>query len=427
MILNRHIAPATELVDGIRAAEPEMVKLDNGIPVYLINSSMQDLVKIELLFDAGKWHENKPLVATFTNKMLREGTHTITSKALADRIDFYGAHLETSSDKDMGYVTLYCLNKHLKHTLPVLTDVIMNPSFPTEEVETLRQNKRQRFTVNKEKVRFLAKRQFNSLIYGSDHPYGKTFEMEDFDLINREDLMQFHESNYTAENCRIIAAGNIKSDFIPMLNEHFSQFRFGTSTEDGKETATAPKEQTGGKQKYHKADAVQSAIRIGRLLFNKTHEDYARMKILNTVLGGYFGSRLMTNIREDKGYTYGIGSAVVSLQQSGYFFISSEVGADVTGDALNEVYFEIDKLQQDLIPSDELSLVKNYMLGSFLRNLDGAFALSENYKGLLEYGLDYTFVNKFIDVIKIVTSEELRDLARKYLDKSQLTELTVGK
>lgn len=427
MTINRKKAPVTEFVGGISPVEPEVVRLDNGIPVYLINSSGQDLVKVELLIEAGKWYEDKPLVATFTNKMLKEGTTTMSSQDIADRIDYYGAHLETASDKDMGYVSLYSMNKHLEKTLPVLADVVMNPSFPDGELDTLKQNRRQRFIVNNEKVRFLAKRKFNTLIFGHDHPYGKSFEEEDFGNIERDDLIRFHKDHYITDKCKIIAAGKIRPDFIRMLNDRFTEF---PKTGKG-QTAPPP---IGAKppaaplhQKVDKKDAVQSAIRIGRILFNKTHPDYARLKVLNTVLGGYFGSRLMSNIREEKGFTYGIGSAVISLQHSGFFFISSEVGSSVTAEAVKEVYREIERLQQDLIPPEELDLVKNYMLGTFLRSLDGAFALSENYKGLLEYGLDYDYLQRFVEVIRSVTAEELRELAQKYLDIGSLTELTVGR
>lgn len=426
MKLNRHIQPATKFLDGLRPEEPELVTLDNGIPVYLINTPGQDIVKIELLFEAGKWFEPKPLIANFTNKMLKEGTQNLSSGEIADKIDFYGAHLEASSDKDMGYISLYTLTKHLEHTLPVLSDVIMHPTFPADDLETLKQNRKQRFTVNNRKVRFVAKRNFNAAIYGNAHPYGRIFGEDDFEKILREELVQFHKTHYSSRNCRIIAAGKIGPDFIHLLNKHFSDFNGESSLPEQKVGLNGlPKPDP--QVRIEKEDAVQSAIRVGRILFNKKHPDYGKMKILNTVLGGYFGSRLMTNIREDKGYTYGIGSALVSFQQSGHFFISSEVGSDVTEDALHEVYLEINKLQQDLIPADELNLVKNYMLGSFLRSLDGAFALSENYKGLLEYGLNYQYFQDFVDVIKSITSQELRDLAGKYLDKSSLTQLTVGK
>lgn len=426
MSLDRQIQPKVQFLDGIRPEEPEIVHLDNGIPVYLINTPGQDIIKIELLFEAGKWFENKVLTANLTNKMLKEGTKTKTSAEIAGKVDFYGAHLETSADKDMGYVSLYSLNKHLDNTLPILADVVMNSTFSEDELETLKQNRKQRFIVNNRKVRFVAKRKFNSALFGPQHPYGRVFDETDFGNIVREDVVGFQRNHYTASNCKIIAAGRIRPDFISLLNKHFSAF-YSNETSINRKSGLNGLPVPDNKIRIKKEDAVQSAIRIGRVLFTKKHPDYARMKVLNTVLGGYFGSRLMTNIREEKGYTYGIGSAVVSLQQSGYFFISSEVGADVTEDALREVYLEINKLQQDLVPDEELALVKNYMLGSFLRSLDGAFAMSENFKSLLEYGLDYNYYQGFIDAIKTVTSSEIRDLACKYLDKSKLTELTVGK
>lgn len=425
-MINRQKQPKIELVEGIRPTEPKVVYLDNGIPVYLIETKGQDIIKVELLFESGKWFEDKPLLSNFTNKMLKEGTTDLSSAGIADKIDFYGAHLETSSDKDMGYVSLYSLNKHLEQTLPVLADVVTSPLFPEEELETLRHRREQRFIVNNQKVRNVAKKEFNSLIYGAGHPYGKSIEKDDFGKISISDLKIFHKNYYTAANCKIIAAGKIRPDFIELLNKSFAGFN-GTKVEEAGQVKNDRQFPGNIKKKIQKEDAVQSAIRIGRVLFNKKHEDYARLKIMNMVLGGYFGSRLMTNIREEKGYTYGIGSAVVSLQQSGYFFISSEVGTDVTTDALKEVYHEINVLQQDLVPKNELSLVKNYTLGSLLRSLDGAFARSENYKGLLEYGLDYNYFQGFIDVVNSITSTEIRDLACKYLNPADLTELTVGK
>jgi zinc protease len=134
----------------------------------------------------------------------------------------------------------------------------------------------------------------------------------------------------------------------------------------------------------------------------------------------------MTNIREEKGYTYGIGSAIASLHHSGYFFITTEVGTDVTEEALREIYLEIEKLRQDKVSETELSLVVNYMMGSFLRSVDGAFSLADNLKGLLEYGLDFNYFDRYVDIIKTIRPEEIRDLAQKYLSGESLNQLTVG-
>ncbi len=424
--LNRNIQPDINLVDRISLVKPEMLKLDNGIPVYLIDTAQQDLVKIEFLFSAGSWYEPKKLVANFTNRMLKEGSKTMTSHQIADLIDYYGAHLETNSDKDMGYVALYSLNKHLDKTLPVLADIIQNPEFNPKELETLRQNRKQHFMVNNEKVRYLAKRKFNELIFGKGHPYGKVFSAKDFDHIYQDDLQDFHQQFYTAGNCRVIVAGKIPGQFLQLMNQHFGNFN-GSGIGDPASYDMEAHNPDSKKSHEVKKNAVQTAIRLGKVLFNKTHPDYVRLKVVNTILGGYFGSRLMSNIREDKGYTYGIGSALVSLHHSGYFFITSEVGSDVTQAAVREIYFEIDRLRQEKVSRQELDLVKNYILGSFLRSVDGAFAQADNFKSLLEYGLDYNYFNRYIEVVKSITPGEIRDLSQQYLDPESLRLLTVGR
>ncbi len=424
--LRRNIQPEINLIDTITIPGPEKVVLSNGIPVYLVNSGTQDIIKIEFIFNAGNWFEDKPMVARFTNKMLKEGTQNFTSLEIDQKIDFYGAHLETSVDFDMAYVLLYSLNKHLENTLAVFAEVIKFPVFPERELAILIQNQKQEFIINNEKVRYLARRKFNEQIFGKTHPYGRLFETNDFDTITREHLAAFHQHHYRLENCKILVAGKIPKNMVELLNHYFGQ-----KQDENPIIFTEPEisQFPVNNRLFHiiKDNAIQSAIRIGKVLFNKKHPDYLKLKVLNTVFGGYFGSRLMTNIREDKGYTYGIGSAIVSLQHSGFFSIASEVGAEVTRSAIDEIYNEIRILQQETIPETELNLVRNYMLGSFQRNVDGAFALSENIKSLLVYDLDQDFNREYIGIIKNITAEELRELAKQYLDIDSLTEIIVGK
>ncbi|MNR03395.1 Peptidase M16 inactive domain protein [compost metagenome] len=176
-----------------------------------------------------------------------------------------------------------------------------------------------------------------------------------------------------------------------------------------------------------KPEALQSAIRIGQLAINRKHKDFSGLQILNTVLGGYFGSRLMANIREDKGYTYGIGSGISSLQQAGYLFISTEVGADVCGAALTEIYKEIDLLKTTLIGEDELNLVRNYMLGSMLGSLENVFSHADKFKNIYFSGLDYDYYSRYIETVKTITAEELLALANKYFTTESFTEVVIGK
>ena len=176
-----------------------------------------------------------------------------------------------------------------------------------------------------------------------------------------------------------------------------------------------------------KGDALQSAIRLGKVAINRSHADFPGMQVLNTILGGYFGSRLMANIREDKGYTYGIGSALVSMKNAGYFFIASEVGADVCGSALDEIYKEINILKQDAVSTEELSLVRNYMLGSMLGSLENAMSHADKFKNIYFSGLGYDYYQNYIRTVKTINPEDLLGLASKYFNTDAFETVIVGK
>jgi predicted Zn-dependent peptidase len=422
--INRKIQPKTRFVETFSFPEPETFMLDNGIPVYQLSAGTQAITKIEFIFNAGSWFEEKPLVAKFTNKLLKEGTKSYSAAEIHETIDYFGAHLEVTSDKDMAYVTLYSLNRHLNHLLPVLREIILEPVFPEKELATRVQNKKQEFLINCEKVKYIARWKFNELIFGTSHPYGKFFEVDDFDQVTPSDLANFHKNHYTVNYCKIIVAGKIPADLTSSLNKLFGGYKNHEPLINNKPN---PIDYTNQHQVHIKKDkAIQSAIRIGKVFVNKTHPDYLKLKVVNTILGGYFGSRLMTTIREEKGYTYGIGSGISSMQHAGSFFISSEVGADVTKDAIEDIYSEIKILQEEKVPAKELDLVRNYMLGSLLRSMDGPFALAESIKSVIEYGMDIRYFKDFIDTIKNITAEEVRDLAQKYFERESLFELKVG-
>jgi zinc protease len=424
--VDRKISPAFKTVEKIEMIKAAEKRLRNSIPVYSINAGTQDLIKIEFLFSAGMYQQQLPLQAATVNAMLEEGTSKMTAAQIADAVDYYGAFLETGVSQDHASVTLYTLNKHLKATLPVIEQIIKDSTFPQHELDTHLQNKKQKFLVNSQKVATLARKRFSELIFGEKHPYGVNVKETDFDAISQGLLKDFYSKFYRANNCKIIVAGKVNDDLFSLLDNHFGANDWISTNELSVPTTTvlSAKER---EQLIYKEDALQSAIRIGKVMFNKTHVDFQPFQVLNTVYGGYFGSRLMSNIREDKGYTYGIGSGLASLQNSGYFFISTEVGVDVCKNAIKEIYFEMDRLREELVPAGELELVKNYLLGTFLRSVDGPFAMADKFKGILEYGLGYDYFDRYIATIKSISASDIRDLANTYFDKRSMIELVVGK
>lgn len=433
--LNRKKVPEYTLIDKIEIIKASEQRLNNNIPVYCVNGGTQDIVRVEFLFEAGMFQQIMHLQAATVNAMLEEGTSKLTAAQIADNIDYYGAFLETNISQDSASVVLYTLNKHLSSVLPIVEQLIKDSVFPQNELDIHLKNKKQLFLVNNQKVANIARKLFSELIFGEKHPYGVTVKETDFDTVSRNLLTEFYSLFYRTGYCKIIVSGKVDNSVYTILNKHFGENDW---TEDVNSTVAAKEKYLKNKlvpvssspQPEHvmeKKDAVQSAIRIGKVLFNKTHPDFQSLQILNTVLGGYFGSRLMSNIREEKGYTYGIGSGIVSLKNSGYFFISTEVGVDVCKSAIDEIYIEMQRLREELITEAELSLVKNYLLGSFLRSMDGPFAIADRFKGIMEYNLGYDYFDKYIATIKNVSASELKELANKHFQRDSMIELVVGK
>ena len=422
-VIDRKKAPPYKVLNNIDFLEVTKTTLENGIELNYVNGGSQDIVKIDFIFNAGNLYQNKPLVAATTNQLIKEGTKNYSAYQIAEGIDNYGAFFEVENAYDTATLTLYTLTKHLEKVLPYVKEVLLFPTFSDAEFNNYKNNAIERFKINLEKVSFVARKELMASLC-KEHPYGATPELKDYENLNVEDVKKFYKAHYNLGNSRILASGKIDQSVLHILNDFF-----------GKETVltTLPKNITNKQPSkrcvsfIEKKDALQSAIRIGKIFPNKLHQDYYGLQILTTVLGGYFGSRLMTNIREDKGYTYGIGAGIMSLKNSGYFFISTEVGSDVTQKALSEIYKEIEILSTKKIEAEELDLVKNYLLGQLLKACDGPFNMGAMFENVHEYGLDYDFYNNYIAAIKNITPQTLLDLAIKYFTKDDFTQIVVGK
>ena len=412
-------------IQKMNVPQAKKYTLDNGIEVYAINAGFQELVKVELLFNNIDFDPNKPLLNSATNRMMAEGTTKYSAQQIADMIDYYGSFYETDENSDFCSIILYSLNKYLKDTLPLVQAVLEGPTFPEKELGVFKQNNIQRLIVDNEKVGSIARRKFGEIIFGKNHPYGLYIQPENYDTLTSADLKAFHQKKYSPANCIIIVSGLVTDETIKVLN----QFLGKSKTTGGKIKTIYPAFETSPKKKHYieKEGAIQSAIRIGMPFFNRRHPDYAGAAVMNTVFGGYFGSRLMSNIREEKGYTYGIGSVVVSMKQDGYYFISTEVGADVTNDAIKEIYNEIDIMRSELVDEEELEMVRNYMLGTFLKGIDGAFHLAERFKSIYLSELDYSYYERYVEKLRTIGPDEILELSRKYLDPAGFTELVVGR
>jgi zinc protease len=423
-MLNRTLAPESKQVDDIKFIEPLKQQLDNGIPVFTINAGQQELVRIEFIFENINWDASKPLQAIAVNHLINNGTTTLTAKEIAEKVDYYGAFLQTEYGADQSAIKLYSLNKHLPAVLPILLSILTDSIFPEQELGIFIQNQKQSLQVSLQKNDFLARKHFAHTLFGHT-TYGSNIGPADYDAIQQIDLKNYFTAAYTAGNCTIVAAGKFEQQEFDLLNAVFGK--------DFKSQGLATTNyfsfdsKKGTELLIEKPDAIQSAIRMGMLSITRNHPDFPGFQVLNCLLGGYFGSRLMANIREDKGYTYGIGSAVVSLKDAGYFFIATEVGTDVCQSALHEIEKEIDLLKTETIPEEELSLVRNYMLGAMLGSLENAFSHADKFKNVYFSGLDYEYYRRYIHTVKTITAQDLNQLANRYLNTDNFVKVVVGK
>ncbi len=425
-MLKREVPPPYKTIERITVQPVNQSSLSNGIDYFYLSAGSQEITRIELIFKAGMFYQPATLIASGTNNLLESGTVSYTANEISEGIDFYGSFLELQVEQDYATVTLYSLNKYLEESMKFVAEIIKCPVFPEREFEIYISNKKQKHAINSQKVNVLARRKFVSLLHGESHPYGVVVKEDDFSRLKTAHLRDFYNKRYNHSNCTIIAAGQLPANLSDLLEKYFGSTPWGQPLQ--LTGLAVPETNIQGEPYFeYRDDAIQSAIRIGRLLFNRTHSDYFHFQVLNTILGGYFGSRLMNNIREEKGYTYGIGSGITNLVHGGYFYISTEVGAEVTQATLDEIYIELERLRTDLVPAQELETVRNYILGNFLRSVDGPFSLAEKFRSIWEYGLDYSYFENYFTAVKTVTPQQLREIANKYLQRDTLLECVVGK
>lgn len=424
-MINRTITPPIKDPIDLNISLKPYTKflLSNGAPVYYINDGAEEVAMIEFVFDAGNNYEDKNGIASAANYLLKNGTTNKNAFDITEYFEYYGAYLNRNSGNETASITLHCLSKHLKELLPVIRELMTEAIFPESELEIFQQNSIQQLSVNLLKCDFVANRLIDQYLYGPNHPYGRVSNKEDIEAIKKEDLVSFYKKYYLKSRCRIFAAGKLPADFEQILEMQFGDL----SINEDLLTPTHTRELASEKKFFINNDekGVQGAIRIGRPFPDRKHPDFKKVIVLNTLFGGYFGSRLMANIREEKGYTYGIHSFLQNHLKESSWIISTEAGKEVCEATIKEVYKEMQILREEPVNDEELLLVKNYMMGLNLGYIDGPFQVISRWKSLVLNGLDENYFYDSIKTIKSITSEELQQLSNKYLQPTDFYELLV--
>ena len=393
----------------------------NGVKIYSLHTDDFEVVRFTLVFRAGTSVQTKPFVASSTLNMLGEGSSTMTAQQIADELDFYGSYFDVNIDRDYTYISFCSLSKFFAPTIRVAREIVLNPIFPERELKSYCQKRKQSLKIERRKIEVQSRELFAEALFGAEHPYGISASEECYDDVVREDVVDMYERCYTADNCFVVMSGRMDNEVMSAVEELVG----GLSQGEACHVKGVPTKTT---YRLHSEvkDALQSSIRIGRLLFPRTHPDFVGMQVVASILGGYFGSRLMSNLREEHGYTYGVSAAMINFDSEGYFALATQVAREHRDDALREIYFEIERLREELVSDEELEMVKNVMVGEILRILDGPFGIADVTIENIMCGMDNEATERSVEAIAAITAQEIRDLARRYLEHDMLVEVVVG-
>lgn len=420
MMIDRSTAPEFNAPGKFLLPKPEIINFNNGSRLFLLNVGDQPVITLEFIFRSGVWFEASAGQSFFTAKMLMEGTKSFTSAQIAERLDFYGAFAEVQPGFDFVNLAFHLPVRHLDKILDIIAEVLFEPVFPENEFELMKQIQLQQLLVSMRKNNFLASRHFRSTLY-QGNPYGHILTEEAIDGSEIKTLTRFY-NNRMHGRFDIFLSGKFDDAIPAILEQRFSARMMPMNMFHG-----LPFPESDLFDVYlEKADSLQTAIFMGGRCINRSHPDYPAVLLLNEVFGGYFGSRLMQNIREDKGYTYGIHSQMSHMKQDSYFVISTEVKKETHRQALKEIASEIEKVKNTEIFDAELEEARNHLKGSILNTLTSPMAVSEKLKKIYFYELPDDYYNLLFDGIDAATPSQLMQLANTTLFNKPFSVVSAG-
>lgn len=418
-MLDRTLAPAFHKNSSLDILDAHITDLPNGVKIYAISGGQQEVIKIELIFRAGRWFETKTGAAHFAASLISKGTADKSSFDIARTFDLYGAHLEVNPGLDVVSVSLFSLTKNLKPVLDLLLDIIRNAAYPEKEIEQSKVIFLQNLKVNNEKTSFQASKLFRKNLYGESHPYGKELE-DNIRELTRKDLSEYFSDYF--RDLFVLVSGKISAQNSDLIQKAFAATDFKVNPSPSHPVGgTRP-----GRVVTEKEGSVQSSIRMGKRFIGRNHPDYFDVLLLNHILGGYFGSRLMKNIREDKGFTYGIYASIHTLCFDNYFVIGADVNKENLGLTFDEIRKELRRLRTEKIGMDELDTSRNHFIGSLQSEITTPFSHADKWKNILLYGLPRDYYTRLINRLDVIQPGDLVVAAEKYYAEDSFHEIAVG-
>ncbi len=422
LAVNRKKGPKIGQLEMMPLPRVRNYHLDNGIKITECDIGTQEVMKLDIVFEAGRRFEKKWFAARSTAKMIRSHTQFHKSYEIEEKLDFYGVSIKVASNLDTVYISFIVLNKFMKPVLDLVEEMVYNPIFDEDELEKFKRKAKEKLNQDISNNDVVAYREHTALIFGEHHPYGHNTSLLDIDSIFIEDVRDHYLNNITPQKCKIIVTGKINKDLRSTLNNKFGK-REGVSSSYSN---ILEPENKSGTYKYDGKNKHQASLRIGRKLFTRNHNDNSSFYVLNMLFGGYFGSRLMNNIREKKGYTYNIYSFTDQLVKDGYFYVSTDLNPENLIQVTEAIYMEMETLRKVPVSDQELGMVKNYIMGRVLNLMDGPFNIGSFLKMIENNEMTIDYYNEMINKIRNTTKKDIMSLAEKYFDRNLMTEVIVA-
>lgn len=415
---------------------PPAVSLDNGVELNVIPLQSTDIVAISILFYGGQWMQTKRLQSDFAMRQIKSGTTSLSADALSDYFDRYGATLTTGAAMSYCFMQLTCLRRTLPDVLPLFTDIITSPAYEQQKLDNEREEALIAYRLNQQKVKYVNKRLFYRSLLGTKHPAAQYPKEEDYTSINRQDLLAYHKAFITPSNAVLYVTGKVDDELVSIINNSIGQIPTNTGKQSAicSETHTADKRKTpfvfpeapilASSEIRHEVSidvpSVQSSLRVGKVLPNASHPDYPALYLATTILGGYFGSRFMKNIRERLGLTYGIGATFFTIPRNNVLVIATETTRENVEQCISEVKRDIDDMQRNLICDDELTNARNYLLGQFCRSTETSLSLSNLLMHQRTHGFTLDDLLKTQQQMMLLTPSDIQQCVQKYLSTDTL-------
>lgn len=414
-------------LDNIRIHKADRMSLPttdkyvlSGVEVYAVGGVTEPVIHLELIVQAGRVHAAHPSLPSASASMMNEGTTSRTAKQISEEIEYFGSTVRCNAGTDAMSISLYCVSRFFEPSLAIVEDMLMNATFPERELDVYKQNKLQKLDISLQRNEYVANTQIAQQLF-KGHVYGYHATREDIEQLSQEALSG-HYQMVGSHNMAAFVVGRIDDKHLKTLEEMLSRLRAGTRAP----RVAAPAPHVPKSSFLDGPQHLQCSIRMGRWAVSRNHPDFGGLYFLNTLFGGYFGSRLMTNIREDKGLTYHISTSLETLAEGASLILSTEASNENKDVVLEEIYAEMRSLRSELISTEECEMTRNYIMGNLMMQLDGPFRAIDVAKTLFMENIAPESFDNMINSIERITPEQLRELAREYLDLQQFDVVVVS-